>query len=180
MSRSILNQNKVNAVLLSMKYVSLLFSFMILFNVQSTFGQVKVYDKFDDLDKEILQSKNDTLYVVNFWATWCKPCVTELPYFEQLHHTYKDQKFKVILVSLDLKKSIESKLIPFLKSRDIQSEVVLLADTRANDWIDKVNPEWSGSIPASVFFNKNKYQFLEQEFDSYESLESIVKAFFNP
>lgn len=143
-------------------------------------AQVKVYETFDQMEQEILNNHNDTLYIVNFWATWCKPCVAELPYLDKLHSQYQHQKVKVVLVSLDAVKSLENKVKPFLISRNIESQVVLLADTKANDWIDKVSVEWSGSIPATLFYSDDNRIFKEQEFENYEEIKNIVETFLNP
>lgn len=137
-----------------------------------------IYTSFDDI-KYIFDYRNDTTYVINFWATWCKPCVAELPYFEQLNSEFEDKNVRVILVSLDFKKQIESKLIPFIKKRNIQSEVMLLLDDKAVNWIDKVDESWSGAIPATIVYNKEYWQFFEGEFDSFEDLNQIVKPFLN-
>ena len=99
-------------------------------------------------------------------ATWCKPCVQELPYFEALHQNKSKLPLKVILVSIDRKSDIESRLQPFLAKREMTTEVFLLADGRAHEWIDKVDPSWSGSIPATVLLKKGKKEFYEKEFDS--------------
>ncbi len=88
--------------------------------------------------------------LVDFWATWCKPCVKELPYFEALHENFKGEKIKVILVSLDFKKDVETKLIPFVEEHKLKSDVVALTDHKYNEWIDKVDPEWGGAIPVTV------------------------------
>jgi len=77
-----------------------------------TADDVPVYKTFDDFEP-ILHQDTDTTYVVNFWATWCGPCVKELPYFEALHKSYKNQPVKVVLVSLDFEKHIVRKLLPF-------------------------------------------------------------------
>ena len=129
---------------------------------------VASYD-FNSLEP-LLNQQNDTTYVVNFWATWCQPCVAELPNFEKLNEVYKSKKVKVILVSLDMSKSVESSLIPFLKRKKIQSLVVHLNDPDANSWIDKVDPKWSGALPATVIYNKNTRQFYEQSF-TFTALE---------
>ena len=142
-----------------------------MFSVQLN-GQVKVYDKFDDFESAHLKNlDSDTTYIVNFWATWCVPCVEELPYFETLNSKYKDQKVKILLVSLDIPSQITSKLLPFLKSNSIVSEVVVLADGRANDWIDKVDPSWSGAIPVTLFLKGETKSFFEKQYDSFKSLE---------
>lgn len=137
---------------------------------------VNLYD-FNSF-KFFLESHNDTTYVVNFWATWCKPCVAELPNFEKINAVYKDQKVKVILVSLDMKKQVESHLLSFMKRKNLQSAVVLLNDPNANAWISKVDATWSGAIPATVIYNKNKRKFYEQSF-TYEALEKEIEQFNN-
>jgi thiol-disulfide isomerase/thioredoxin len=131
-------------------------------------GQVPVLD-FEGFEP-FLNRQNDTTYVVNFWATWCVPCVKELPAFEQLNEAYSNEKVKVLLVSLDFVKYYDSKLLPFISDRNIKSDVILLNDPRSNQWIDKVNPEWSGAIPATVIYRGKKRSFYEQSF-SYETLE---------
>ncbi|HMQ49244.1 MAG TPA: TlpA family protein disulfide reductase [Saprospiraceae bacterium] len=124
----------------------------------------------------LLHRQSDTLYVVNFWATWCKPCVEELPYFEQITQDFAGEKVKVVLVSLDFPNQIESKLIPFVEKNNLQSEVVVLLDGRYNDWIDKVSPEWSGAIPATLIYRQNQRQFAGSKFASYEELKSLITS----
>jgi len=122
-----------------------------------------------------LQNGNDTIYVVNFWATWCAPCVAELPYFEQIDSAYAAEKVKVILVSTDFKKDIDSRLIPFIEKRKLHSEVNFLDELYDNEWIPKVDPNWQGNIPATKIYNaKTKRSvFLPRE-TSYSELDSII------
>lgn len=137
---------------------------------------VPVYASFDEM-AHIFEYKNDTTYIINFWATWCKPCVEELPYFEDIHTKYSDASVKVILVSLDFKKQIEKKLLPFIAARNLQPEVLALVDNDANTWIPKVEEEWEGAIPVTVIYNKEKREFIGRQFDSHDELESILKTF---
>ena len=125
-----------------------------------------------------LDKETDSVYVVNFWATWCAPCIREIPYFEQLHKAYASQKVKVLLVSLDDPNRVENHVIPFLKRLDVNSQVVLLDDPYANKWIPKVSEEWSGAIPATVIYNKNQKLFFEREFQ-YKELEEIILPLIN-
>lgn len=102
----------------------------------------------DDLDKR-LESGADTTFVVNLWATWCGPCVRELPYFEALDRS----RAKVLLVSLDFEDVLETKVIPFISKKELTSEVALLEQGDPNKWIPKLSGKWSGSIPATLFVN---------------------------
>lgn len=138
--------------------------------------QLEVYD-YNGLEKYLHIIDNKT-YVVNFWATWCVPCVKELPYFEQLNKEYKDKNVEVILVSLDFPKQYDSKLKPFLEKHQVKSRVMALNDTDMNTWIPKVDENWSGAIPATIIYNKEKRQFYEKSF-TLEELKQEVQQFIN-
>ena len=137
--------------------------------------KVPIYN-FSQLSS-IFEHKNDTTYVINFWATWCKPCVEELPYFVALHEKYKAEKFQLIFVSLDFPKQIEKKLIPFLAKHQLPGDMMVLDDPDSNTWINAVDPKWSGAIPATVVYNAQKRAFHEQSFDDFEELDAIVSPF---
>ncbi len=139
-------------------------------------GLPPIYERFEDL-APIFEQYNDTTYVINFWSTWCAPCVKELPYFEALTEKYATQNVKVILVSLDFPKQLETKLKPFLKENNLQSTVLVLTDPDANSWVDKVNPAWSGAIPATVVYKGDTNKFYEKAFESFAELEGIITPF---
>lgn len=148
-----------------------------------TKSEAQTIDELTIVDYEglapLLHKNNDTTYVVNFWATWCGPCVKELPYFEQLNEEGAPQKIKVILVSLDFSKQYKTKLIPFLKKHQLSSQVVVLNDPDSNVWIDKISPDWSGAIPATLVFKGEKREFYEQSFESVDELNAITHKFIN-
>lgn len=128
--------------------------------------------------KPLLEVKDEKVYVVNFWATWCAPCVKELPYFEELEENYKNQNVEVLLVSLDFPNKKESKLLPFLTEKKIKSKVVLLDDPNEDVWIQAIDSSWSGALPATLIYSKNKRKFFEQSF-TRESLNKEIKTFLN-
>jgi thiol-disulfide isomerase/thioredoxin len=132
-----------------------------------------VYESFAEIEP-LFSMDNDTAYVINFWATWCKPCVKELPYFEALRDAHQQDKVKVILVSLDFPKQLESRLVPFVKERQLESEVVVLLDGKYNDWIDKVSTDWTGAIPATLFYKGARKHFLGTSVESTEELEEML------
>ena len=135
--------------------------------------QVSVY-KITDLLKRI-HNNSDTTYVVNFWATWCKPCVAELPEFEKLHQTHKYLKIKVLLVSMDFKEEINKKLKTFLEKNNYSCEIVLLDEINGNDFINKISEKWSGAIPATYVTRKQKLreEFVEKKL-SYDQLVKMA------
>ncbi|GGH40068.1 thioredoxin [Mangrovimonas yunxiaonensis] len=137
---------------------------------------LEVYN-FNELEP-LLSTQDNKTYVVNFWATWCKPCVKELPYFEKLKSNYQDKNVELLLVSLDFPNKYESKLKPFIKAHNLKSKVVALDDPDMNAWIPKVSEDWSGAIPATLIFNKDRRQFFEKTF-TYQALETEVKSFLN-
>lgn len=112
--------------------------------------------KFPELQQRLARP-NDTTYVVNFWATWCGPCVQEMPGFERVRATNATKKVKLLLVSLDYASQLDKKVKPFVQKRGLKSEVILLNETDPNTWLQKVDPRWSGSIPFTLIINnKNK------------------------
>ena len=136
-----------------------------------------VLDVFDFNQLEPLLNKtDDKTYVINFWATWCAPCVKELPYYEKLQEVYAVENVEVILVSLDFPKQFDSKLKPFIKDKNIKSRVIALNDMDSNRWIPLVSEAWTGAIPATLIYNKDKKQFYEKSFE-YKELETEVKQF---
>lgn len=136
---------------------------------------LEIYD-YEGL-KPFLETDSDSVYVVNFWATWCAPCVKELPHFEALNQKYANKNVEVILVSLDFPKKYDSHVKPFIVENNLQSRVMALDDTNSNSWIPEIDPNWSGAIPATLIFNKSERKFYEQTF-TYEALESELVQFF--
>ena len=170
-----------------MKYLLFFLSFIVLISCQnkpkikaiskeivSSQGKnIEVYD-FDNF-QHFLNQQNDTTYVVNFWATWCKPCIDELPAFQKLSNDYQNDKVKVILVSLDFPGKIENNVIPFIIKNKVTPKVIVLDDPDQNSWIPKVSEDWLGSIPATVIYKNDKKAFYEQSFTYEELNKELLK-----
>lgn len=133
--------------------------------------EVKVL-KYEDL-LEVLNQKNDTLNVVNFWATWCMPCVKELPHFVATAQAMKDKPVKLILVSLDTRSNLDSAVVPFLKKKNFVAQHYLLDDNgRMNEWIPKIDAGWDGAIPATALYKNGQ----KLRFDQGQLSESELKT----
>jgi thiol-disulfide isomerase/thioredoxin len=118
---------------------------------------------------------NDTLYVVNFWATWCDPCVKEMPFFQLEYKKYAGQKVKMIFVSINSVREL-GKVQNFADNQKLGPVVLLLNGGNPNDWIDKVDSSWSGALPATAMYKfGKKVYFREGDFTS-ESLDKVIQS----
>lgn len=137
------------------------------------FAQVKKL-RLPQLQKRI--NNADTVYMVNFWATWCKPCIEELPYFEKLQATYKNQPLKVLLVSMDFESKLPA-VKTFARTHKLASEVFLATRKNDQELIDGIDKEWSGALPGTLIVNgkKGTRKFYEQEF-TYEELNKLYQT----
>ena len=155
---------------------SLLLSYLIFFSAcSSTTAQRVEIIKIDGLQK-LLKEDNNELHIINFWATWCKPCVKELPLF--IEFAKKHPEVSISLVSLDFIQDLEAKVYPFLDKKNINIRVLLIDELDYNLWIDIVDPSWSGAIPATLIIEPNTGRriFLEKEFENDE-LEQEITSF---
>jgi len=127
----------------------------------------------EQFQERILQD-NDTVYVVNFWATWCGPCVKELPHFKTLAKELQGKPVKFILMSLDANNNL-AEVNAFLAKKKINIETHLFAAGDPNIWINQLEPSWQGSIPATFLYQKGrKLSFKESYFSTKNDLASYI------
>lgn len=165
-------QTKIQSCcLLIVKYIMIIAFFLGLSSKELSAQRVQAID--GDGISVLSKHSNDTTYVLNFWATWCSPCVKEIAIFEKLHKEMNQSELKVILISLDFVNQLESRVIPFLEEKGITAEVRIMTDTDYNAWIDRVDPKWTGAIPATLIYNKDRRVFLEKELTYNELISQI-------
>lgn len=114
-------------------------------------GQKAELVKLEKLQSEISKSSEQIL-VFNFWATWCAPCVKELPLFEKLNQNDKEVKVTLVSMDIDLDPNPE-KVYKFIERKKIQSRVIILDAVDPNSWINKIDKNWSGALPATLIIN---------------------------
>lgn len=147
----------------------MLVSFLAPANGQTAETEFKII-KFADF--EALTSKNSPrLRIYNFWATWCAPCVKEMPYFEKLKS--EDGSIELYFISMDDGRKPE-RVTDFIQKRNITAPVYLLNDVDYNKWIDKVDPSWSGAIPATLFIKSNGERFFHEGELTEAELKSLI------
>jgi thiol-disulfide isomerase/thioredoxin len=156
----------------------LLISFVWL-SIGQAFGQRADIVKWNGLS-EVLVSKASNITIINFWATWCSPCVKELPLFEKLNAEGREG-VSVTLVSLDLDLDPNpEKIFKFIERKKLRSRVLILDEKDPNSWIDKVDSTWSGALPATLIINQKtgRRKFLEKELHEGD-LEKIIEELNN-
>lgn len=139
-----------------MKLLSKVFVWVLFVYSTSSHAQVIYKWKLQDMKNAIADAKEPTVF--NFWATFCKPCAHEIPYFQQLVKKYKSSGLKLVLVSLDMKEFYPTKIRTFAKQRKFTAPIAFLDETNADVFCPAVDSSWSGALPASLFIN-NKIQY---------------------
>jgi thiol-disulfide isomerase/thioredoxin len=122
--------------------------------------------------QKIISTESEKIKVINFWATWCAPCIEEMPYFEEIGASYQDE-IDVFLISLDQANTLEKAVQPFVEKNEIKSQVLLLDDPYAAEWIPIVDAHWDGAIPVTLIIAKNKKQFYNKALTQEELAKAI-------
>lgn len=99
-----------------------------------------------------LSPSSDSIYFFNFWATWCRPCIDEIPDMEKFAAKYANQKVKLVFINVDFPQQFRSKVVPFVAQQRLKSPVWMLnpQGLRTSQWLSKIETNWQGSIPATL------------------------------
>lgn len=130
------------------------------------------YTEFADI-ASLFQQQSDTTYVINFWATWCKPCREELPLLNQLAQEEQDKKLKVILISLDTEPSAIKRIPAFLTSTAPNLASIILTDEDPA-WGKTIDRVWTGSLPTTIIYQKGRKYVYRRGFNTYPDVQAAL------
>ena len=130
--------------------------------------------KIEDYEQFITNVKAN-IVVVNFWATFCRPCLRELP---DIIRICKKENIMLMLVSVDTRSLFPRKLNLFVKQRNWNTPVAWLNETNADYFCPRVDAKWSGSIPATIIVNKKngKRKFVEGDMNAKEFSKALEEV----
>ncbi len=185
MNRNRENSQKVKSLFaccfVSLGMKSAVFILLVCFCGSGLLAQEVEVVRFPDL-QQMIEAEGTDIRVINFWATWCKPCIEEIGYFEEVNKNYPRDEVRVLLVSLDFAEELETKVKRFVAKKGLKAEVVLLDETDYNAFIDQISPEWSGAIPATLLVNAatGKKAFFEKQFKEGELQQTLASFMKEP
>jgi len=154
---------------------SLLIAICIIFSLNNFTKAQSVASITVDQLEQYLDTCSKKVMVVNFWATFCKPCVAELPHFIDVSRQFNANEVGLLMVSVDGPEMYPRKLKKFIRNHHFKGQFAWLNESDASYFCPKIDPAWSGSIPATLMVNipKKKRHFLESEM-SAEELKSTI------
>jgi thiol-disulfide isomerase/thioredoxin len=101
-----------------------------------------------------LRPTGGKLLLVNFWATWCEPCMTEFPEIQKMAHMYNKRALDIVTVSInnaDEKKFVQS----FLDEKHAATRNLLFTGGDSSDAVKAFGTDWTGAVPYTVLFGAN-------------------------
>jgi len=134
---------------------------------------IEVLETFLEL-QAMINDGNHELTVINFWSTTCAPCLKEMPHFNELETAYRNKKVKILLVSLEKAKRLDTHIYPFVGKLGIIPEVVVLTDPNYNVWTDEIDTSWYGALPATLILKGDQRNFRFGSYKTYEELKADV------
>lgn len=146
--------------------------------METNIATMKVLDQ-EQLANLVSSKKNDTIYVTNFFATWCPPCMREIPDFVDKMKELKGKPVKFTFVSVDAKDDWSTKVSDFADEYDLKKNIVLFdASTISPDYFTKITKTWDGgSIPFTVI-KKGDKEVENVGMMSKEELNKKIESFF--
>lgn len=153
-------------------FKKLIFTLSLFFLSSQLNAQVKLIST-DSLLHMIRSPKDSSTIVINFWATWCKPCVQELPYFKDADSLLKSKKVEFIFVSFDGEGELK-KVKKFVKMKNLPGTQLLFDSYDFNELITSVG-NWEGNIPYTILLKNGQRKNHEMNFSSLKQLLKFIE-----
>lgn len=157
--------------------ITCIFLTFLLFITCSDHTEIATIDE-SGFDK-LIRQRDGQILLVNVWATWCVPCRDEFPDLVRIAKHYKNQNVEVVGISADFPDEIESKIKPFLKSQNAAFTNYVKNFKDDGDFINSVNPEWSGALPATFIYDTNgvlqESHFGQTDYEGFQNLIELVQ-----
>ena len=123
----------------------------------------------------LFEQQNDTVYVINFWATWCRPCREEIPYLQQLAEEAADRPLQVVLVSLDTAANAIDRIPAYLQRTAPRPASVILTDPDDAVWGKTIDRVWSGNLPTTIIYRRALRYVYRRNFRTYADLQRALE-----
>ncbi len=127
--------------------------------------------------KQLVTRRNGKILFLNIWATWCAPCVEEFPDLIKLAKSYPESEVEVIGISADYPDEVESKILPFMRKHNVPFRIYVAKFDHQEEFINSVNPSWSGALPASLVIDaRGKQRYFSVGAGTFEKFKTIVDS----
>lgn len=120
-----------------------------------------------------LNADSGQTIVINFWATWCVPCVRELPYFVQADTSLVGENYKFIFVSFDPTDS-KTKVEKFIDKNGLPGTHYIIGTYDDSNFFDQVHPKWQGGIPFTLVITPKETKYHEGAFENFRQFWQFI------
>jgi thiol-disulfide isomerase/thioredoxin len=144
------------------------------FTIERQGTAIKVIE-FGELEK-LLGSQSPRTRVFHFWASWCAPCLQELPQWNSIIPQYTNKEMEWYFVDISIEEDLQTKTMDFLLLQPNLRPVLHLNPDNPNEWVPKVHPDWQGTIPMTLIV-KGEQKILIEKKMSVEELQQQLGNF---